>query len=290
MKIKGTTRITGIFGDPIGHTLSPVMQNAAFEALGLDLVYLAFHVTPPELDRAVESIRVLKMAGVNVTIPHKESIIKLLDEVDEEAQEIGAVNTVVNREGRLKGYNTDSKGYLMSLKRDTGFSPAGKSAVVLGAGGASRAVSLGLLKNGARRLVIVNRTLERASSLAKEFKGRFEGVDIEAVELVGDAVGPYLEDADLLVNTTSMGMEGGPALTEELVPLKRLKSGAIVSDIVYRPLDTDLIRRAQKEGFMVHKGLGMLVCQGALSFELWTGRKAPVEVMEKACMEELAGG
>lgn len=288
MKITGSTKTAGIFGDPIGHTLSPHMHNAAFESVGLDIVFLPFHVRSDErgaLKKAVEAVRALNMVGVNVTIPHKEKVIKHLDWVDDDAALMGAVNTIVNRDGRLLGYNTDGAGFLESLGLDTGFFPDGKRAFIIGAGGAARSIAYALLKNGAISVVIANRTIERADFLAKELSERFKKPSVEAVALSDVALlSTYASKADLVVNTTSLGMMGKG---EPEVPLLSFKRGAVVSDIVYRPLETAFLKKAAQAGLKCHTGLGMLVHQGAIAFELWTGVKAPIEVMRGAAMRGL---
>ncbi|MBI5809806.1 MAG: shikimate dehydrogenase [Deltaproteobacteria bacterium] len=287
MRITGQTKITGIFGDPVGHTLSPSMHNAAFEALGLDWVYVPFHVRAKpasSLKEAVLAVRSLDMAGVNVTIPHKERVIRYLDDVDEAARHIGAVNTIVNRDGRLVGHNTDGAGYLLSLREETGFIAKGKNIVVLGAGGAARAVLYSILAAGPSTVVIANRTIKRADTLADEFRERFKAVDIKTVDLRKEIVERRSSGAHLLVNTTSLGMTGFEGLD---IGVDSLSPEAVVSDAVYRPLETGLLRRASERGLKTHCGLGMLVRQGALSFELWTGEKAPLDVMRKAALKAL---
>lgn len=277
MKITGNTRTLGIFGDPVEHTLSPAIHNAAFEALGLDLVYLPFRVSPEALKGAVESVRALEMPGVSVTIPHKEKVIEYLDEVDDLSKAIGAVNTIVNKGGRLKGYNTDALGYLLSLKEETGFVPKGKTIIVIGAGGAARAIAYSFIKGEAKSVIIANRTLPRAKILADEFNGCASAVTL-------DGVGGFMKGADIIINTTSLGMMGEGELN---IPVEALPAHAVVSDIVYRPLDTQLIKKARLLGLKAHTGLGMLVQQGIIAFELWTGLKAPAEVMQKAALAAL---
>ncbi|MBI5598773.1 MAG: shikimate dehydrogenase [Deltaproteobacteria bacterium] len=285
MKISGRTKTLGIFGDPIEQTLSPYMHNAAFEALGLDLVYAAFRVRKERLKYAVEAIRALDMPGANVTIPHKESVVPFLDEIDAEARDIGAVNTIVNADGRLRGFNTDGRGYVLSLRNETGFNPEGSTIIIVGAGGAARAIIHSLLSLKPKTLVIANRTPSRAESLASEFGEKFGTAEVKTAGL---DLSRYLPGADLLVNTTSMGMAGQESLP--FPSIEGIKSGAIVSDIVFRPLDTPLIQEATKMRLTVHRGLGMLVWQGALSFELWTGRKAPADTMKFADVQALGAG
>ena len=286
MKISGSTKVAAIFGHPITHTLSPLIQNAAFAAAGLDIVYVPFHVAPDGLGAAVEAVRALELIGVNVTIPHKERVIDHLDEVDPTARAIGAVNTVVNRDGVLAGYNTDGEGYLASLAEETGFEPAGKRVIIIGAGGAARAILHTLLSRGAASVLLANRTIKRADELAEEFKGVFESTDVAVTGLAPDELAGRAAQADLVVNTTSLGMEGQPPLD---FPVDALGEGAVVSDIVYKPLETELLKAAKARGLEVHGGLGMLIHQGALGFSLWTGHDAPVEAMKKAAAGALYG-
>jgi shikimate dehydrogenase len=285
MHITGKTRVVGVFGDPVRHSLSPVIQNAAFAALGLDFVYVPFHVKTEGLKAAVEGIRAMNMAGVNVTIPHKEGVLEHLDELDPHARVIGAVNTIVhNRDNRLVGYNTDGLGYLKSLKEETGLTPEDKNVLVAGAGGAARSILFSVLSGGAKKVVVMNRTVERAASLADEFAEIFPDAKLEAVSLERAAAQKHAPGADLLVNTTSLGMEGKNELD---FPVEKLAAGAVVSDIVYSPLETGLLKNATARGLKTHNGLSMLVAQGAVGFELWTGSKAPVEEMKAAAREAL---
>lgn len=288
MKIMGSTKVLGIFGDPVEHSLSPVMHNAAFEAKGLPFVYVPFHVKskpPGELRKAVEAIRALNIHGVNITVPHKERVLKFLDEVDEHALDIGAVNTIVNRQGHLVGYNTDGIGFLLSLREDTGFVPKGKNILIIGAGGAARAIFYSILAGSPASVVIANRTAKRAKLLADEFRKKFRGIDIKAISLAKSALEEHSSYADLLVNTTTIGMMGQGRLE---LDIKTLPPRAVVSDIVYRPLATALIKAAESRGLNVHNGLSMLVRQGTVSFELWTGKKAPSELMRRVALEALA--
>lgn len=285
--ITGHTRIVGIFGDPVEHTLSPTMHNAGFQALGLDMAYVPFHVRAHSLKEAVEGIRAMNMKGMNITIPHKEAVLEYLDDADEHARDIGAVNSIVNRDGRLIGYNTDGPGYLLSLREETGFTPKDKSIVILGAGGAARSIFYTVLGGKPSKVTIANRTPKRAEELAGEFTMKFRGVKIAAASLEAGPISEALRDADLLVNTTSLGMMGK---SEVELPFETLPSTAIVSDIVYRPLETGLLLKAREHGLRTHNGVGMLVRQGAITFELWTGRKAPLEVMRRAVLESINAG
>ncbi|MBI5682194.1 MAG: shikimate dehydrogenase [Deltaproteobacteria bacterium] len=285
MNITGKTKILGIFGYPITHTLSPIMHNTALKAKGIDMVYLPFEVSPDSIKTAVNAIRALNIHGVNITIPHKETVLSFLDEISEEAKLIGAVNTVVNCNGRLIGYNTDGDGYIASLKRDLNFNVKGKKVVLLGAGGAARAILAAAAKRGAKNVVIVNRTLQRAVSLADEFKRHFPNRDISASGMDREEFKRHLPDANLIINTTSLGMEGRGELDIpfDVVPKKQ----TIVSDIVYKPSQTSFLKKAGRYKIRTHRGLGMLVEQGAISFKLWTGQDMPKELVYKALKRRL---
>jgi len=284
MSISGETRLCGLIGDPVEHTMSPVMHNAAFRELGIDFLYVPFRVKKEELGKAIEGMRALNIKGLNVTIPHKVDVIQFLDELDPLAEKIGAVNTIVNDGGLLKGYNTDASGFLQALL-ERGIEPEGKNVVVLGAGGASRAVSFILADRGAR-LVILNRLLEL--DWAEELAGRISqvfGKEVEVLELNRGNLIKALGKADILVNTTSVGMS--PNADETPVAADLLKPGLIVFDIVYNPIKTRLLKEAETAGATTIGGLDMLVWQGVLAFEKWTGQKAPVELMKQEAIKLL---
>ncbi|HEX7475607.1 MAG TPA: shikimate dehydrogenase [Dehalococcoidales bacterium] len=280
--ITGKTKICGLIGDPVEHTVSPAMQNAAFLAAGLDFVYLPFMVKSEGLEQALEGMRGLNIAGLNVTIPHKVRIIPLLDEIDMLVENLGAVNTVVNEDGNLKGYNTDAAGFISSMTAEE-INPQGKRIVVLGAGGAARAIAFILTDKGAD-VTIINRHLKPAQELAGHLAGRFRR-EITSLELNPGNLKTALDGADILVNTTAAGMS--PNVEDTLVPARLLKKSLIVFDIIYNPLKTRLLKEAEKKGARVMSGLEMLVRQGAAAFELWTGQKAPLEVMREAAIREL---
>jgi shikimate dehydrogenase len=283
INISGKTKLTCIFGDPVEQTLSPPMHNAAFHALSLDMVYVPFHITAEQLPSAIHAIKSLGIVGVNITIPHKQSVMELIDEVDDQARLIGSVNTIVNRDGLLTGYNTDGQGYLMSLTQETDFDVHDNSVVILGAGGTARSIAYNLLKAKASRVLIANRTIENAESLRDDLRAIFPEAHIDASGL---KISSELSQADLLVNTTSLGMMGKGG-TAAPVDISTLPPTAVVSDIVFKPLHTPLLLEAQQRGLRIHTGLGMLVCQGALGFELWTGRTAPIELMLAAATNAL---
>ena len=277
MPITGKTTVVGVFGDPIAHSLSPAMHNRAFAALDLDFVYVPFHVKPEALGEAVAGVRAMSLAGVNVTVPHKVRVMRHLDEIDPEAAMVGAVNTIVNRSGRLVGYNTDGRGFLLSLERQAGRGARGSRFVVIGAGGAAQAIACSLARAGAAAVTVANRTLEKARALAELIAGH---TNARAVTLsaADEALMRALGEADIVVQATSVGMhphEDAPLP----VPVEAVREGALVCDIVYNPRETRLIRAARARGLDVLTGEGMLVYQGAIAFELWTGRPAPDGLM-----------
>ena len=283
MPVSGSTKVFALFGDPVTHSLSPVMQNRAFRALGLDCCYVPFHVCSGELAAAVAAVRALNLGGVNLTIPHKEQVLSYLDEVDQEALLIGAVNTIVNRNGFLCGYNTDASGFLASLL-SLGFDPLGKRAVILGAGGAARAVSFALAGRGVSQIDICNRSLEKAEHLARDLtKGT--KVDVRVRDLSTSFM-KVLQDAELLVNTTPVGMYPHHQV-KPLVMKEELHPGLLVCDLVYNPIQTRLLEEAALVGCSVLSGVGMLAHQGAFAFQLWTGREAPADLMQDVVEEAL---
>ena len=282
--ISGSTGLCGVIGDPIEHTMSPVMHNAAFRETGLDYVYTASRVRSEELGEAIRGMRTLNIRGLNVTIPHKVAVIPFLDEVDVLAEKIGAVNTIVNDNGVLKGYNTDASGFLQALL-EKGVDPQGKRVLVLGAGGASRAVSLALGERGAR-LVILNRLeeLDWAHELAARI-GRLFDTEVKSGELTRDNTAEALVETDILVNTTSVGMS--PETDRTPVDADLLRPGLVVFDIVYNPLRTRLLSEAEAAGAETVYGIDMLAWQGALAFEKWTGVQAPVDLMKREAIRLL---
>ncbi len=283
MQISGKTRVYGVIGDPIEHSLSPAMQNAAFTELKLDCVFLAFHVTPNNVEHAMRGIRGLGICGLNVTMPHKKAVIAYLDEVDETAKFLSSVNTIRNEDGKLHGFSTDGAGALNALK-ENGANPAGKKVVLFGGGGAAKAVAFTLAKE-VKQLVLLNRTVEKNQALAEALNKKFRA------KVISDALTPSsiqknLHDADILINATSVGMH--PNTAQSIVKPEWLKSTLTVMDIVYNPLETKLAKDAKTAGAKVISGVEMLIYQGAASFELWTGKPAPIEVMRRAALSQLA--
>ena len=275
--IGGKTRICGVMGDPVAHSVSPAMHNAAFRELGLDYAYLPFNVGADGLAGAVEGMRALNMVGMNVTVPHKVAVIPLLDEVDPLAQQIGAVNVIHNKGGRLIGSNTDAEGFLRLLEGH-GIQARGMRVAVLGAGGAARAVCFALASRGAV-ITILNRTTDKAAGCAAE-TAEHTGLTFEALETNPANLARALAKADLLVNATSIGM--APGADKSPVSRELLDRRHTVVDIVYNPIKTMLVRDAEKAGAVTIGGLDMLTWQGALAFEIWTGRAAPFDVMRRA--------
>jgi len=269
MKIDALTQLYGIIGHPVRHSLSPLIQNLAFTHLGINAVYLAFDVT--DLASAIAGVRALGIKGLSVTIPHKIDIMPFLDTIDEMAQKIGAVNTVVNQEGRLLGFNTDWTGAILALKEKGKIE--NEKYVILGAGGAARAVAFGLKQEGAE-VIIVNRTYEKGKALAKELNAEALAWDqLSEVKAYG------------LINTTPVGM--WPDVDRVPVDENIVVNFTLVMDAVYHPLETKLLRLAKKAGCICVDGLSMLVYQGAAQFTLWTGEKAPAEKMMKAAKDFL---
>ena len=273
----------GIIGHPIGHSISPLFQQAALDAIGFDGTYEPWDVAPDAVGDFVNGLRAPGTLGINVTVPHKEAVIPLLDEVDDWASTAGAVNTIVNRNGRLTGHNTDGIGFLRAVREGADFEPRGRDVLVLGAGGSARGVVYALARAGAAQLFIANRTLERAERLAS--LSIDSGVAAEALAL-SDAPRAARE-VGLIVNCTSMGMVHGPDETSSPLCAADIPSAALVNDLVYNPLETPLLHEAARAGAAILGGIQMLVYQGAASFEMWTGQPAPVSVMLEAATDAM---
>jgi len=274
-----------LIGYPLGHSVSPAMHNAAFKKLGLDFEYVPFEVEAEDLPEALTGFRALHVAGFNVTIPHKETIVPLLDDVTKLARIIGAVNTVVNQEGTLIGYNTDGAGFIDSLKEDARIDPKGKSVVVLGAGGASRALAVMLAESNAKSLAITDIQGKKSKDLA-EYIGSYFEIHCSFVAPDSPELQAAINDAEILVNSTPIGMH--PQVDQNPLSEKiKLHPKLLVYDLVYNPSETNLIKTAKAAGARTCSGLGMLVRQGALAFTLWTGHEAPIDVMYKAAKSAL---
>ena len=275
----------GIIGFPIGHSISPVFQQAALDHCGIDATYQAREVAPEQVGRFIQGLRESGYLGINVTLPHKEAVIPHLDEVDEWATEAGAVNTIVNRDGRLTGHNTDGYGFLQGLKYGGNFEPRGRRVLLLGAGGAARGVVLALAREGVQEIVVANRTLGRAEALVRVAQGR--GVSSQAIPLEWNGLSLAAVQADLIVNCTTLGMTHGPDASASPLLRHQIPPTALVYDLVYNPLETALLREAAHAGAGTLGGIQMLVHQGAASFQMWTGQPAPVEVMLAAAVEAM---
>jgi shikimate dehydrogenase len=278
LKISGKTQLCALIGDPVEHSLSPYIHNAAFKHLKLDFVYVAFKVSKENIKEALEGARALGIKGLNVTMPLKTAVIQHLDKLDPNAEKIGAVNTVLNNNGTLTGYNTDGLGALEALKAK-GQNPVGKNILILGAGGAARAVAFALCKD-AKDMTILNRTPEKARILAEELS-RIFGKKVKFGGLSEETLRNEVKKAEILVNATAVGM--APKTNETPVNMKLLHSNLTVFDLVYNPPETRLLKEAKALGAKTVDGICMLVHQGALSFQIWTGRRAPVDVMTRAC-------
>ncbi|AZV63479.1 shikimate dehydrogenase [Peribacillus frigoritolerans] len=275
-------KIYGVMGDPIAHSMSPDIHNDAFEKENIEAVYHHFHVTKEGLNDAVKGMKALGIEGFNITIPHKTSIIPFLDEVDELALAIGAVNTVVNKNGRFIGYNTDGKGFFKSLCDEISGDIKAKKTLVIGAGGAARAIYFTLVKEGVKQVDIANRTKERAAQLVSDCPYDKVSKALSIIE-AEESLSQY----DLIIQTTSSGMS--PELDHSPLKVDQLKSGAIVSDIIYNPLQTKLLREAGEKGAETQNGLGMFINQAALAFEIWTGVMPDTARMTDIVLNKLGG-
>ena len=286
MTITARTRICAVIGDPVGHSLSPQIHNAAFAALGLDFVYTAFHVRRGDAGDALRAMRTLGLRGLSVTIPHKVDVIPHLDEVDPVARNIGSVNTVVNQDGRLLGHSTDGPGALRALAA-CGVRPGGRRILLLGSGGAARALAFTLAAvSPLPRLHILGIEKEEMEKLGADLASK-TGLSPKTVLLSNDAIQAAMGEAEIVIHATPVGMS--PKVDGTLVSAGWIRPGQVVFDVVYTPLETRLLREAAARGAKVVHGLGMFVHQAAIQFELWTGRPAPVDLMTKTVADALAG-
>jgi shikimate dehydrogenase len=270
MEISGKTKITGLFGYPVEHSLSPAMHNIAFRHLDLDYCYVAFSVKPELLEDAVRAIKALDLAGVNVTIPHKEKVIPLLDEISEEALSIGAVNTIKNEKGRLIGFNTDGRGFMKSLSENS-IDVKNKKILIVGSGGASRAVGYYICKESSM-VYLSDIDIKKAESLGdylNSIRGNAHVIDTR--DLLKKDI---LEEIDIIINATPLGLKPDDSLP---IDVSLLKKKHIVCDLIYK--ETPLLKRASEIGCKTIDGLGMLLWQGVFAFEIWTGKTPPVDIM-----------
>ena len=291
MKKETTPDIYGLIGYPIKHSLSPAMHNAAFKKLKMNALYMLFEKTREEFPAAVRQLKAMKIRGFNVTVPYKEEIIPYLDGLDEQARRIGAVNTVLNQKGRFIGYNTDAPGFIASLKEDLDFAPQGKNIFIIGAGGAARAIGFALAKEKAKIIVFCDCLAEKAKRLAKDIKRIFPNCLVSSVtspiacqlSWAGTRPAPTI---DLLVNASNCGMKPGDPLP---IDPKILPAGIRIYDIIYNPAPTKLVKESGRKRIKAVNGLGMLLRQGTAAFEIWTNKKAPVELMRQALLKAING-
>jgi len=264
-----------VIGDPIDHSLSPNIHNAAFRHLGSEDTYIAYKIPAGDLSAGIGALKEIKIAGFNVTIPHKIEMMKFLDEMDTTCKVIGAVNTVLNEDGKLKGYNTDMIGFLDPIKKRN-LTIKGSQVMLLGAGGAARAIMTAMVKEKASKITIVNRTMENANKLA-EFAKKIGG-NIETVSL--QEANKLISDHKFIINSTSIGMDNEPSH----ISTENMNENSIVYDIVYQPMNTDLIKKSKEKGATIIYGYEMLLSQAACSFEIWHKTEAPYDVMKKALL------
>ncbi len=285
MKPDTQTQLVGVIGWPIEHSLSPAMQGAALREMGLNWVYLAFAVEPERVGQALDGVRGLGLVGLNVTIPHKSGVVEHLDEIDDSVAALGVANTIVRSgDGRLSGHNTDGPGFLHSLE-EHGHQVTGKAVTLIGAGGSARSVGYACARDGASRMTVVNRTLQRAESVAELVREKAGLHCVEAVPL-GPEAEEAIRSADVVVDCTSVGMYPEHEV-DPVVPSAWLQSGQVVADLTYNPLETVLLRAAREAGADTVDGAGMLVHQGAISLRYWSGQEPPVETMRRALLAGL---
>ena len=264
-----------VIGDPIDHSLSPNIHNAAFRQLGLDHTYIAYRIPAGELSAGIGALKKIKISGFNVTIPHKIEMMKFLDEMDTTCKVIGAVNTVLNEDGKLKGYNTDMIGFLDPIKKRN-LTIKDSQVMLLGAGGAARAIVTAMVKEKAHKITIVNRTLENANKLAEFAKKIGGNVDVVSLQEANELISEH----KFIINSTSIGMKDEPSP----ISTDSINENSIVYDIVYQPMNTDLIKKSKENGATVIYGYEMLLSQAACSFEIWHKTEAPYDVMKKALL------
>ena len=283
MDISGKTKICGVIGNPIQHTLSPTIQNAAFTHLNLDFIFTAFKVKATELEIAIQGMRSLNIYGLNVTMPHKNSVINYLDEKDPLVSFLNSANTIVNKKGRLFGFSTDGIGAIKALQ-ENGVDLSSSKVLLLGAGGAGRAIAFSILDK-VEDLVVLNRDPAKIKNLEFDLKLKFNK-NIHYGLLSENSLKKNLRSSDVLINATNIGMKPNSNLS--IINPKLLTSDLTVMDIVYTPIETKLLADAKKVGAKTIDGVEMLIYQGAASFELWTDRQAPIEIMRLAALKQIS--
>ncbi|WP_313163772.1 shikimate dehydrogenase [Sedimentibacter sp.] len=282
-RIQATTKLVGLLGYPVKHSMSPHMHNTAFDALGLDYVYMAFEVREGQIKDSLDAIRILNAEGCNVTMPHKKSVMEYLDEISEDAKIIGSVNTVKNNNGKLIGYNTDGIGFIKALEENS-VEYTDKKIIITGAGGAARAVATQLAFEGAREIVIFNRTFSAAEEITENINKNIPGCKGRAFELKEQELRKELKDASILVNCTSLGMK--ETIDQAIISSSDvLHKNLFVADIIYDPTKTMLLKMAEEAGCRYMNGLMMVMWQGAVAFKIWTGKDMPVDLIKKEIKE-----
>ena len=293
------SRYIGLIGYPIKHSISPFFQQAALDYYQLDIRYKAWETAPAQLQDIVNDLRKPQNVGANVTVPHKEAVLPLLDEVDDLSSSIGAVNTIVKKDDRLLGFNTDARGFIEALDKEGHFAPEGKQVVILGAGGVARAVGFALVQRKVVSLAITDGIFERARTLAENLVRYIKGAppsskdlepDVTAFQWQSLSSAETFDNCDLIVHCTTIGMKHSSQEGQSPLSLEVIPRSVLVYDLVYNPWLTPLLRLAQKAGANILGGLPMLVYQGAASFKLWTGKEAPVDIMFNKAKGILTGG
>lgn len=280
--ITGKTKVVGVIGHPIEHSMSPPMHNNAFKELNMDYVYVAFHVLPENIEKLIESCKTLDIKGLNVTIPHKTSVIPFLDEIDPTAKKIGAVNTIQFKNGIAKGFNTDGIGAIKSIQEYTTLK--GKNVLIIGAGGASKAISFTLINENINSLVIANRSKENACNLIENIRMQCDFEEISYIDIKDSS--KLIDDVDIIINTTPIGMYPKHEV-EPPIKTDKINEKHIVMDVIYNPLETELLKEARLNGATTINGTSMLINQGLESFKIFTGCNASYKSFEEALMGQL---
>lgn len=280
MRINGSTVLVGVIGNPVKHSLSPAILNAAFREAEMNWVYTAFETREEKLVDAIEGIRALGIAGLSVTMPHKAKVFPLMDEISDSAQMLGVVNCIVNDGKKLKGYNTDGDGFLDAVAHDSGLNMVGKKVLIIGSGGSARSIIYSLSKAGVGEIAVINRTKKKA---------------LDAIELAGpvaryveeDKISEVAAEADLVVNATPIGMSDAGTTTKFPIEPNLFSEGQLAVDLIYHPLSTPWMEALKNRKVEVYGGLSMLIFQAAKAFKLWTGQEAQVDAMRKAALYEI---
>ena len=277
-------KLTGVFGYPVKHSLSPAMQNAAFKKAGLNLTYLPFEVKPSECAFLIKKLASFGIYGINLTVPHKETAYKNVDFLSREAEFSHAVNTITVKNGKLYGTSTDGEGLVRGLKSDVGLDIQNKSVIVLGAGGAGRSAAIYLAVKGAKRIIIANRTEKKARDVIKLIRKFAPKTETASIPLKDSTIRRYALSSDLIINATTLGLK---KTDKPAIGMNAFRKGIIFYDMIYNPSVTSTMKAARKAGARVFNGLSMLLYQGAISWEIWTGKKAPIQVMRAALVKAL---